>query len=265
MTWEQVNKMRIKYIRYGENLFRKMLREQELIVRTALKDVQTTADIDNAIESLDLGANIRKYYEDYYIRTGVAMARMMKRNLTSRKKAITFDDSEDIWTEQMREFVATRCGTKITATTRSSYADIERLTRRALLQGTEQGLGAGDIAKIIGRDMAKMDKWKALRIARTEAVSASNEGAVLGARDTGIELKKVWLAAGGPGPSGFQRDDHQDMHETEVDMNEDFVLPDGTRMEYPGSPDAPPEHVINCRCTVAFEPKESLIDSYLNE
>jgi len=47
------------------------------------------------------------------------------------------------------------------------------------------------------------------------------------------------------------RPDHEAMHGVRAKIGEPFTLPDGTELEFPAHFDGPPEHVINCRCTVA--------------
>lgn len=60
------------------------------------------------------------------------------------------------------------------------------------------------------------------------------------------QLVREWIA----GPrTRYARDQHQDMDGQQVKWMEPFTAPDGTRLMYPGS--GPPEHAINCRCTVA--------------
>ena len=104
--------------------------------------------------------------------------------------------------------------------------------------------------------MGEIHRWRALRIARTEVLSASNEGMMMGAAEMGEAMTKIWLSTGYPGPGGHMREDHEAMNDVAVDVNEPFTLPDGVQMDYPGDPDAPPEHVINCRCSIAFEVKK---------
>ena len=264
MNWNEANRFRIQYIRFGERLFRTMMRDITSELKEALKDVQTTTDIEGAVERLQLSVNVRDYVTRLYVHTGVGMAKKIKKDLTSASKKTNFDSDIDIWTEQMIDFVNGRCGEKIASITRQNYADIERITRNAIMAGTEEGLGAGQLARLIVKEQGNIATWRALRIARTEVVSASNEGAMLGADSTGIEVKKIWLATGAPGPSGYMRDDHDMMDGEEANMNEPFILPDGTQLMFPGDPSGPAEHVINCRCAVAFEPKESTIDSILS-
>ena len=82
---------------------------------------------------------------------------------------------------------------------KDAYADIEKNVRKAVALGAENGWGAQRIANEIMSLQGKMDGWKAMRIARTEVVGASNVGSQAGADDAGIPLDKVWLAT----PSGI--------------------------------------------------------------
>ena len=43
------------------------------------------------------------------------------------------------------------------------------------------------------------------------------------------------------------------MHKQRVTgLEEPFTAPDGTLLRFPGDPNAPPELVVNCRCTVTM-------------
>ena len=252
--------MRVAYIRFGERWFKRMLNEARQELRQALANVQTSADVEGAIENLSLTVDVEEYFRRFYVHVGTGMAGKVKINLTRAKKRFNFANDLDIWTEQMIEFVETRCGVKIAQTTRMLFDDIEAATVKALRAGTEAGWGADRIAKEIMIQQGKISEWRALRIARTEAVGASNEGAMMGVESTGIQVYKVWLATGFPGPSGYMREDHDAMNNERVDYNEPFVLPDGSHLDYPGDPSGDPKHIINCRCAVGFEPKDSLLN-----
>ena len=83
-------------------------------------------------------------------------------------------------------------------------------------------------------------------------MTASNKGAMSGVSEFDIQLKKVWLST----VDGRERDWHIGIDP--VDMNEKFIV-NGVEMDHPGDPKGGPENVINCRCAVAFEPKESVL------
>lgn len=82
-------------------------------------------------------------------------------------------------------------------------------------------------------------------IARTEMAQAENTGIYEGYRATGA-VGLEWLAYD-DGRSGDRR--HDEMKGEAVAIGEDFVLPDGARMRYPGDPAGPIRHTANCRCT----------------
>ena len=82
------------------------------------------------------------------------------------------------------------------------------------------------------------------RSARTETVSAYNDGAVQSYGDAGVE-RKEWLAS----IDERTREAHAEADGQVVNTHEAFMV-DGEEMEYPGDPGASAENVINCRCTV---------------
>ena len=88
-------------------------------------------------------------------------------------------------------------------------------------------------------------------IARTEIISASNKGSLDGAKDTGIPLKKEWLAT----MDNRTRDAHLIADGQKVLLDELFQV-DGDALSYPGdfTNGASAGNVINCRCTQIYEP-----------
>ena len=40
-----------------------------------------------------------------------------------------------------------------------------------------------------------------------------------------------------------------------VELDEPFIMASGAKLDYPGDTKAPPNEVINCRCTIGFIPK----------
>lgn len=56
------------------------------------------------------------------------------------------------------------------------------------------------------------------------------------------------------------REFHASMEGQEVGLDEPFVDGQGNELMYPGDRDAPPETVINCRCTLTFSIDNSAID-----
>ena len=89
-------------------------------------------------------------------------------------------------------------------------------------------------------------------IARTEVISASNAGSLQGAKQSGLEIMKRWIAT----PDDDIRETHADLlGSPAIEMDELFEVGDSYG-EFPGDPNLSAEERINCRCTIAYERKE---------
>lgn len=119
-----------------------------------------------------------------------------------------------------------------------------------LMSGLLKGESINKIARRL-KDVSEKSLKDSIRIARTETVRVANsakqdilhEGTRLG-----FKMKKRWIAT----TDGRVREDHLAMNGVEVNEDEPFVLPDGSKMMFPGdiSLGAPPEQTIQCRCTM---------------
>ena len=90
-----------------------------------------------------------------------------------------------------------------------------------------------------------------IRIARTETTRIENSARqAVGdeGKRRGFKMEKVWVAT----YDDRTRDDHLAMDGVAVPNDEPFVLPDGTKMMFPGdiSMGAGANQVCNCRCTM---------------
>ena len=129
---------------------------------------------------------------------------------------------------------------------------IAETARDDILKAIQAGVGAGDGTEAIARRIRKvsaLSPWRAATIARTEthqaALFAQAEAARRGAEEHGLQLEKVWLAT----LDHRTRDAHAAMNRKAVPQGEKFIVA-GVPMDRPGDPSAPPELVVNCRCTM---------------
>jgi uncharacterized protein with gpF-like domain len=83
-----------------------------------------------------------------------------------------------------------------------------------------------------------------MSIAKTEVNRASNFASWEGYKQAGVEQKE-WLSV----LSDTTRASHEEMDGQTVDINEEFVSPNGGTAQYPGGFDDPAED-INCQCGV---------------
>lgn len=126
--------------------------------------------------------------------------------------------------------------------------DINETTRLALQQtiteGFMEGEGADAIAQRIS-DVFDVAHERAMTIARTEVMSASNAGAVMAYEMSGVVAGKEWLSQ----KDGQTRPTHVAMDGQVVGVREEFRSPTGATARAPGSFGVADED-INCRCTV---------------
>lgn len=133
----------------------------------------------------------------------------------------------------------------------------DRLVDRAIREG--RPLSAADMDRIAGRYRDRLLAHRAEVIARTESITALRAGRAEGIRqaaEQGIidptRVKRIWDAT----MDRRTRPDHREMHGTEVDgLDAPHVLPDGSRMMYPGdtSLGADPSQTIQCRCVERYK------------
>lgn len=119
-----------------------------------------------------------------------------------------------------------------------------------LLSGLLKGESINKIARRL-KDVSEKSLKDSIRIARTETTRVQNSAKMdIGkhGQELGFEMWKRWIAT----TDGRVREDHLAMNGVEVPQDEPFVLPDGSKVMFPGdiSMGAPPEQTIQCRCTM---------------
>lgn len=119
-----------------------------------------------------------------------------------------------------------------------------------LLQGLLKGESINKIARRL-KDVSEKSLKDSIRIARTETTRVQNSAKMDIGKEgqrLGFEMWKRWVAT----TDGRVREDHLAMNGVEVPQAAPFVLPDGSKMMFPGdiSMGADASQVINCRCTM---------------
>lgn len=249
--------LRAKYELLSYRMARKALSAYTKQLFDKLKDVENpTGIMDICRQQIDT-AGIKQLYSDMYITTGVKFANESYKLLKGAKSANYHKDMSWYYAQWMQNFVDTTLGDRIAQVTRTTYEGIQENARKAIEKGVAEGWGGLKIAREIVKLQGTMDTWRALRIARTEVVSASNMGSLSGAQSTGLNLLKEWL----PMNDKRVRTDpynHKGMKGQKVRMSEKFFIkgeagqPDDY-LTVPGDPQGQAANVINCRCTQIYE------------
>ena len=156
-----------------------------------------------------------------------------------------FGVSFDLEAPFVRDFIAARANQLAGQVTTTTYTAIQR----ALADGVANGASIDDLASAVQHVFDVADRSRALTIARTEVISASNGSASLAAAQLPSDVVggQEWIAT----RDGRTRDDHADADGQVVAIGQPFEV-GGEAMAYPGDPGGSPDLTINCRCTVAF-------------
>jgi hypothetical protein len=134
------------------------------------------------------------------------------------------------------------------------YADIRRATMTAVADGHHPGELAAKIESILSETGTASWRYRAITIARTEALAAYNGGRFASyvglAEATGgtSAYEKIWLATHDHRTRiTHTREGGGDLQR--VPLLEPFTI-GGAPMMYPGDPEGPADETINCRCSI---------------
>ncbi len=157
----------------------------------------------------------------------------------------TFGVSFDLEAPFVRDFIAARANQLAGQVTDTTYAAIQQ----ALADGVANGASIDDLVTAVQHVFDVADRSRALTIARTEVISASNGSASLAAAQLPDDVVggQEFIAT----RDDRTRDDHADADGQVVAIGEPFDV-GGESLLYPGDPAGSEGNVINCRCTVAF-------------
>jgi SPP1 gp7 family putative phage head morphogenesis protein len=129
------------------------------------------------------------------------------------------------------------------------------LARQAVANGIEAKFSPTKIAALIKDSVGgPMGTYRARMIARTETAAAfnfANLEVVKDMEDSTGPLLKTWVAA----TDERVRDSHAAADGQQVPLKDAFRVGEDD-ISFPGDPSGSPEEVINCRCTMVYEPEE---------
>lgn len=140
----------------------------------------------------------------------------------------------------------------------SSINEINQTTVKRILgliqQGIDEGMGPRDIGALIRRDVG-YTRYRSVMIARTETITAANQGKMMAAHTNVNVLKKGWI----PTIDNRTRSSHRKMENTSfLPLDSVFMVDkrDGSQegCQYPGDEALSGENRINCRCSLVFRP-----------
>lgn len=126
--------------------------------------------------------------------------------------------------------------------------------RTAVTQGIIQGEKLDQIADRLAKGLSTKNKNKMLTFARTAMTGAQNAGRIYSlneAKNLGIDVEKQWMCT----LDSYTRINHRLLDGQTRPNDEPFEI-SKYKIMYPGDPDAAPEMVYNCRCTLVGNVKK---------
>lgn len=121
--------------------------------------------------------------------------------------------------------------------------------REEIQRGVNEGLGGREIARNITKKAPEINKTRAIRIARTESVTAANRAQLLAHEASPFVYEKAWLSV----VDARTRPSHIAMNYNNfIPLWEPFIV-GGEEMIAPGDIDASAGNTINCRCVLRFK------------
>lgn len=244
MNWLQINRLRLSEIRRAKRLIKTALNEQQEHFLSSIGRANSFSDLNNAANFKLNVVPMETAYVNIYKQTGTKFAKYSRRKLKTKKS-----DEEDIvytrFESHMQTFAKIKAGKRIVDVTGTTFEEIQRITAKAITEATKEGWSIFTTARQIEKDLKISNLYRAERIARTEVLSASNEGSLVGAQSLEIPFKKVWIAT----PDSRIRDSHLSLNGQSVGQYESF----SNGLEYPGDTNGQAEEVINCRCVIGYD------------
>ena len=161
----------------------------------------------------------------------------------------TLDDGSmpvQLWRTVLKDFVTVRISSRISyinETTRKHITDI-------IQKGLDEGLGALDVARLIRNDR-QFNRNRALAIARTETVTAANQGKYMAALSSPYVTEKKWI----PTLDARTRISHLQMQQVPwIPLTQNFNLVNAKGVleeaQYPCAGTLSASNTVNCRCVI---------------
>ena len=163
------------------------------------------------------------------------------KSIQSLAKGISVSDLTSLGIPNDKKIIQTQCMSQITTMSTTLHGELKKQFSESITLGETQ---SELIARIQG--IQEQAKWKARRIAQTEATRLYNGGSMIGYRKSTIVTEKQWIA----NIMGNVRPAHLEAHEQKVRIDRKFFVMD-EYLDFPGDPVGSASNVINCHCGIS--------------
>lgn len=254
-----------------QQVYERTYRRQFLIWLNSVNKAVANWMVDNnslspSIDVLMDGGKLDGIYRRLYNRVTIEEARIawdsqfpdsgQKDLIDALASLLSSGDEEDgvpinLWRRLLNDYLTVRIVTRIQEVENTSRKRIALLIQK----GIEDGLGAEEVARVIRKDTG-YNRNRSLAIARTETVTAMNQGKYLAAQSSPYEMEKKWS----PTLDGRERPSHGDMYDRPfVSLDQPFFLANAQgaleEAQYPGDSTLSASNTVNCRCSLITRAK----------
>lgn len=153
---------------------------------------------------------------------------------------------EEVVATAARRYAETWSARRADEIAATSSKRVSAAVQRGIANNDPPAAIAASIVQATGGSVAK---FRAVMIAQTETHSAWNAGSLETAKESDLELNKVWDSTN----DDRTREDHDAANGQAVGLDETFDV-GGENLEFPGDPSGSGEQIINCRCTMVYRP-----------
>lgn len=203
-------------------------------------------------------------YTNIYVNIGTRVSEWYTRNFERYNKKFDPAQYRDVFAFKFAALANQVAGTRVTSVQDNRKQVLIKELKRFFSDPEFQALNERDAQKLLRDRFKGISKYQAERIIRTESVAAANYATSESAKQMFNEqdLMKEWITAEDGRVRRIPRDQasHRAMNGVTIEASERFKVPTKNGIDllmFPGDPNGSPSNVINCRCTVAYVPKEA--------
>ena len=199
-------------------------------------------------DGLFLDRDITELYENLFASVGTQIALWYQDNF---EKYIQKNQPAVNWRETFGAFGRRFAADKVTLVSGNRKKELQAVLKRLMSDPDFQALNERQAQRIFRSQFTGYSRMQAMRLVRTESITAANYAATQTANDLfGSEgYEKEWLTA----LDGRERPAHREADGQRVGADQPFVV-GGEYLKFPGDPSASAKNRINCRCTVLTMP-----------
>lgn len=255
--WKNTERIRSGYYGQMSKVVQQALNDQMQAVLDNISSVRNPREIPQAVDAATqrFSQIMEQAYRRIYRTIVPVFAERVLESMPKTRasphhlKATGEEGREGIWMDASDRFITQNVGRLIREVNDNTRQAIREATQTAVRTGIVDGLGIEEIAdRIQEQSEQAISRTRALRIARTETIRASNFASITAARSMGMNLKKEWIAT----PDDRVRATHWEANAQTVPLEQPFTV-GGYKAMYPSDPSLPARESVNCRCTLAYD------------